>query len=759
MSQTYHLDQVIRRVNEDIPLDSHQKLIIVDANSKKVLPKEPLFSIGKDIKRFLISTRNTAICEGPEPFPIKDLATGKSITIKTLYEVSCSPGKEHKLALSCLDGEHPESILNKLIEASIRDFARNKKSAGVDFIQEFFRLKTDLMREISKNVLEGMGLNIDLKVTLEYENQLAPYTITTRGFFPVYVKDCNDELNLKFKTELHVIEENKIEAILSFTRFNKLENLIKSTVKDFLLKEITLHQFYYDLNGKVRNRLITAIDEILYQQGRRVAVLSLESTSISVQDDAKPIKHNVECEIKGYSESITVEHKLLLSLEDLGRFKASRIADIDEWARKELDKATKSVFFDKTYAEIILEFDPDEIRNDIRSKAQLVGYSVKQLIIIPNLEPLKLRDGFIIDHKGKFATHDSRVEVGLNIVTSGVIRNLKGLGKYLTPKTRILDDIEEALSKEVQKLMHGIEPERFYMRFNYTDIEGETPVDQELRRAITEMLQQKFLVEDVHVTLKIMETELTERFQKLQQNSPYYFDITAFPLRDGGRREQVTFKVELEILRVDKNGWYIFQSKKFQSSDEEIKKIQEVLNEDLRAKLDTIPVAFLQYDDIKKKYAIEENLLKPSILKIMQRFGLFIDISLRRLATDAELAEQKKRLEFITSQSEADIAATERTNQALLDELEELFKKRQELIAAGVDDDDPDMINVQNRIQGITKKISSYSVEHGDENIKQLTTGSSKDEFSFDDYKKVRLPAGHTPKQIEGKKNKKGSEK
>lgn len=759
MSQTYHLDQVIRRVNEDIPLDSYQKLIIVDANSKKVLPKEPLFSIGKDIKKFLISTRNTAICEGPEPFPIKDLATGKSITIKTLYEVSCSPGKEHKLALSCLDGEHPESILNKLIETSIRDFARNKKNAGIDFVQEFFRLKTDLMREISKSVLEGMGLNIDLKITLEYENQLAPYTITTQGFFPVYVKDCNDELNLKFKTELHVIEDNKIEAILSFTKLNKLENLIKSTAKDFLLKEITLHQFYYDLNGKVRNRLITAIDEILYQQGRRVAVLSLESTSISVPDDTKPIKHNVKCEIKGYSESITVEHKLLLSIDDLGKFKASRITDIDEWARKELDKATQSVFFDKTYAEIILEFDPDEIRNDIRSKAQLVGYSVKQLIIIPNLEPLKLRDGFIIDHKGKFATHDSRVEVGLNVVISGAIRNLKELGMYLTPKTKILDDIEEAISKEVQKLMHGIEPERFYMRFNFSDIEGETPVEQELRKAIFDMLQQRFFVEDIHVTLKIMETELTERFQKLQENSPYYFDIKAFPLREGGRREEITFRVGYEILRVDKNGWYIFQSKKFQSPEEEIKKIQEVLEEDLKATLDTVPAEVLQYDDIKKKYAIEENLLKPSIFKVMKRFGLLIDIELRRLATEAELAEQKKRLKFIGSQSQVDIAATEKTNQALLAELDSLYSKREELITAGVDDDDPDMKNVKSRIQEITKKISSYSVEHGDENIKQLTSGSSTDDFSFGDYKKVRLPAGQTPKQIEGKKSKKGNDK
>lgn len=758
MSQIFPLDRVIRRVDSLKPQKAGQISLIIDANKKKILSKDPFLKMGRNIHYFLVSTENTAECEGPT-CRVKDASTRNSININiSLSEISCEPGCEEKVALALFEGKHPGATLNGLLERWVLNFVRDKKKSGIDFVLNYFEIRSELEEYLKEKSLEKIGLNLEVILSLDNEHKLGPYSIKS-SFFAVRVRDFKDELNLRFATELHVNYDKKIYAILNYHRLQGLETTIKNQIQKFLLENVTLHEFCYELNTGLRDRLIEKLDKALLDKGRRVAFLSIESSTISsLPQETIKLEHDVKCNIKAYHEPIIVMHRLLLNLENVGRFKASKVSDLVLWAKSKLDKITQSVLFDKNYVDLVIDFDEDEIKNPMENEAKLIGYNVKQLMAIPNLEPIKLKNGFDFKLDGGFETHDSRVEVKLSIVVNGIIHDLKKLRKYINPQTNIIDEMKETVQREAALLLHEIDPERFYMRFYFADIKRErVSVEEELKKRIIKSLKEEFYADDIHVIPKILETDLTERFQQLQEESPYFFNIEVFPLPDGGQRELVSFRIGFEVLNVHQEGWFIFQSKKFESKEEHIKKIIEVLEEDLKANLETIPNRYLKYDNIQGKYDIEKNMLDSATLRVIRTFGLLVKISLRRLPTKAEQAEQKKVSEYIRSLGEADIEATDMTVQAHLRELKGLYKKQEELIAAGIEEDDPELETVVARIQKITQKISSYSIEReGGENLKQLTSITSEKKFSFDDYKKIALPVQAQPKQIEEKGKKTG---
>lgn len=81
MSQPCSLDRIIQRLQSLILPKiepSIEKIVIIDAKKEKILPKEPWVHLGRDLRRYLVSTQNTA--EWETECEIKDVSTEQPIT-------------------------------------------------------------------------------------------------------------------------------------------------------------------------------------------------------------------------------------------------------------------------------------------------------------------------------------------------------------------------------------------------------------------------------------------------------------------------------------------------------------------------------------------------------------------------------------------------------------------------------------------------------------------------------------------------------
>jgi hypothetical protein len=749
MSQVFELDNVIRLVkNPDEGKNNLHggKIIRLNFNKGEILYKKKLLDFNRDIRYYWVSTYNRA--ENAAECSVKDFSTGNAIIVKIKYEVNCPPGNEEKVVLALYKGSHPGAALNELIEGWVFDFTDAIKRKGGNPVLDYFNYSQDLKEALRERVSRCVGLNSDFLLTLKYEDELKTSTINS-NYFSVRVKDCDEELNLKFETGLAVNQKSKIYAILNYTRFPEIEGLFTECIQKFVLEHISLHDFIYNLNGSVKEKLTGILNDTLLEKGRQIAWINFETSIASTfPPQTKKIHHQVECDIKSHACKIKIHHKLLIQLEDLGKYKATKISKeqdkdskdkaIDDLVREKLDIFTQNILFDKTYVDILLDFEQEEDRQEILTKIkkdmqdylESIGYSVKHLMVEPNEEPLIWkRDGFLVEVKDEdYPTQDSRVNVRLAVVARGKLKDLRKIAKYIIPTNDIKENMKRVIREEIQKQMHEVDPEEYYMPINFTDRE---PVVERLRRIVKEKLGATFFAEEVFVTIKPVENDLVDRLQKLKEGNPHLFEIKVLPQLDSGHTEEVGFEVEFVILTVNKDGWQPFLSKKFDSPQEEIEKIKQTLTLDLTEKFQDVPAHILLGNDVEMKKKLKEK-ARDSHSKIAAVFGLDIFISLiKRKATKLEEANLAVRYEQIELQKEKEKDMIKKAKDADLRDLYFLRQKKSELI----DPDCPDgeaLKEVNQRISEIMK-TSAHPENAGQKLLKPVKKDAELN-WSFDQF-------------------------
>ncbi len=763
MGQIYPLDHVIRRVDCSRLQKTYshsETLVVIDTKTKEVLTKKPMISFFQEFRCYLVSTQNSAESEIVD-CKIKDIPTGRVISVNITYEASCESGKEDQVVQALVEGDHPGAALEKFIKQCIQEFVRLQKNNFVDFIKDYFTRKTELETHISQTVAKKIGLTLEVRLSLKDDNKIKPIQIKSE-FFPVRVKDSSEELDLKIKEAmLQINEANKINIVATNYQEPELLLLMQEKVGVFLRENVTLHEFCYHLDANLRDRIVTYLnDELLLKRGRMITYLSLESNNaISLRtEESSLFKYKIECTIKGYSKSIYVEHDVLMNLSDLGKYKAARIDDLETWLKKKLEKITQTTLLEKGYADLILDFDKEtndkekienKIREIVKKEAELIGYSVKHLFFIPNLEPFYLkRDGISFDEKWSFETKDTRVKGSLSISVKAKIENFENIKHYLNPHTPLLEEIKGVIFEQAQFIIHNIEPERFYMRFNSGHDSNEIYVEQELREGIAKKLEEIFALTNITVNPKADQEndKLAIRFQKLQEGF-HDFTVKTFPIREGGNEESITFNGQFRIWTVGQNGWHSFQLNNYQSKEAEIAAIRDLLEKDIKAELVGVPSDLIRYRDQNIQNKIK-NIINHSIKLIYSQFGLEIEIvTIERLATTSEeiaakyrISQEKRTLDSIKTGEEM----AEKANRAQLSKLTELYEKEKELTTAGYADDDSAQEDIRKQIERIVGKNNHrYSIQPEiNPQLEKLNyTRPADEDFSFEDHKNAQNKA------------------
>ncbi|WLE95788.1 MAG: hypothetical protein QTN59_14010 [Candidatus Electrothrix communis] len=735
-ANTSTIDAIFRKIespDSTVISSSTDQIIAIDVQSGQIVQHQNqrtgirgIFRLGqREVWYYRVSSQNVAECR--TLCPVNDIDEKISINIQVIYSVRCHPGNESKVATTLYKENNPGEILRKAIMGWVDNFVQSR--AG--FIQNYFQLRNELREHICLKAQLDFGLTLQINLTLEHEDNLVPFPITSSEFF-VRVNGCDEEIGLRFATELHVDEYNKILAIVYHEQLPELERFIQEIIKQSILDHFGLEDLCYELNQKVRRVLEEELRAPLSQAGRMMSYLSLESSASSlVPEEVPPVEHTVKCKIKECPRPIDIEHRVLLSLTDISKYRAAKITSLEDWVKSKLERITEAAFFERSYVDILLEFNPHEIKRTMEREAESIGYTIRHLTAIPDLEPLKLKDGFKIESEEEFVTHDSRVKVKLQLIVKGAIQDLRGIEEYLNPQIDISEKIRSTVVEETEQLIHKVDPERFYMHY-YDD--SHESVEKELKDQIKLKLEQKFGVSDIHITAKQLETKIAKRFQELQKGFDS-FEFEIFPLKDEGYGEPVKFHIDFKVRGVDQNGWYIFQSNDFKSREEEIEHIKKVLEGDVKTKLETVPIDYIQYTDIRKWQEIK-GAVDLSVQKIVSTFGLVIEIiNLRRLPTVSELGTQqdleaRRRIAEDTRDTEIQMASL--TNKEQLEQLERLLQKRRELIDNSFEDD-PEFEVVNQRIQKIIQVSPTYSIKSDRQQLEHVKN-QSPEQLSLKEY-------------------------
>lgn len=766
MPQIRSLDVVIRKVEAGVrPASSAEKIVIINNKKKAAVDKDSI--IGRmrgDSSYYLVANidDNENVAKYYVPvFNIEDIESNRSIGLNVIYWASCSPGNEKRVAESLCDGDHPGAVLEKIIKKYINEFINNNPAR---FIDNYFNQRLPLQDKIRDRARDELGLNLTVKLNLDGEEEaLQPLTIDTR-FFPIHVEDYKDEeQSLQVVCKLPVDEPNKINAIAFRYRGQMLESLIKEEVKDFFGKHVSLEMFCTELNEhRVISELTKRLNAKLQPEGRKVEFISLK-TEARIEQGFFSDEVDIECRIQEFPKPITIKNKVIMVRQSLARYRAKNSPKLDAWLKARLDRIIPEVLFEKKYIDLLLRFKPleDEIKDSLVREAEAIGYSIRQLITGPNLEPFTWLKKFTIESQAeerRFETRLSKFYVELSLFIVAKIRNLQDIEARLNQQQDVPKLMREAALSVTRQYLHGVDPERFYMRFNYSDpveYPNEVPVEKELIAKISEVLEQEFHAEVIEVIPKIARNEIIKRWEELQESiSEFEFRVT--PFRGG---EPVLFRGNFQVEAIDSKGWSKFHQRKFSIND-----VRRYLENHIISKLKAVSAEELVFKGLKHQKELENVIRQLAGKCVKEKFGLIISVdNVDRGHTEIELAANQEvidrtlaRLEaahhFRESGKEADIAI----NLAKQEQLNKLLQAKINLTGQeGVEDE---LEELDQKISDIRKSFEPDmipSIETVERSLQQDLPG----EMRLIDVSKFKaLPAG-TPRAQKNGGNEEDEEK
>ena len=725
------LDRIIKRVPSAKKMG---KVISVDAKTGQILSKSSWFSkIGKDLRHYEVTERNISVeCEGLVT-KVKDFATKKAINIQVAYDISLIKGSEEKLVLAIYQGDNPTEVIEERLDSWIKEFSKQQLMDDVNFIENFYSLKRDLIRHLTQKASDELGVNLLPYLTLEGEEKLDIHKPKSNNFF-IRVKDYDEPISMKFEVGLEVKDgDERIKAILNYNRIPRLEGIIQNEITKFTTHHCTLHEFCYGLNDSVKQKIIRIIDPILAKEGRRTAYLSLSAETERLKIDETPLlTHETKCKIKDSQPEIKVENRVIMNLIDLGKFRQQNVESIQHWVSTRLDKIVQDIFFERTRIDLLDTLDDD--RNAIREKlskvAESIGFEVKHLAFVPDLDELTLLNGFDTESdKENFKTQDSRVDINLELKIYAKVGQIKDVTAFLNDGT---EKFKAKVLSEAQKVVERKLREKLPAEIYASSFEVNNSIDIQLKESIAEELHRIFKLEDITVNLIFHANEIAIKVRQLQKEFPSFtFFVTPFV---NGEYIKVEYIVAYNVERVDKYGWHSFQANDLPAKMA-IVKMNKTLKSFFKSRLDTIPANIILYKDYETLRKIENVIVNDAKKLIIEKFGVVIRFDpLRRELSDLEKQAVELKTQLLQQGHKMELETALLESEQLQEQLKTLYEERNQILVGG---DEEDLEEIDEKIERVKAKmpksfLDDYSSQH--KHLSEGQKGDSVKPFSFEDF-------------------------
>lgn len=624
--------------------------------------------------------------------PIEDVARGRTIGLLITYQAGFDSVDQDKVAHAFASSKSLTNEIDKKLKTWVARFIDARTAER--FIDDYAREVVNLQQNIQSRAKEEVGLKLELRIQIEKQRQLETFKIGSAQKpvqLSVYVKNCDDELQLRVHTELNVDENNIVNAVLRSLPSQEFSivNLVKKKIKDYLLESVTINEFSYQLKTEVRDRLVAYLNKTLLEYGRKVGFLSLDTDAVvSVPQEIIEIRHPVGCEVQGYSRSsverkgqanelVYVENTVQLLPKDLSMFRKmvpatqspNEESPLKTWVKGKLDKIVKPLLLNRRYIDILTDFEPIAlaIKERMQAEAASIGFSAEHIVSVPNLKHLDLKRDFVLedperlegetaeDNGTLYLTNDANVKVKLNTTVTARIENFETIAEYLSPDIEIKDLMKEAIRSTIREYLNQVIPERYYMRFYHAGVDEQghpieaKSVEQELKEAIAETLKNRFGAKVISVVPKPVDTPIVKHYREMRGRvGSFQFEV--LPLSGG---DPVRFYAEFQVLGVEKDSWYIFQERmeSMQRSQEsrrmELERIKERYKREVKRSFDDDAQDLTQIQ--KQIRLIEEELsgidsIRKAIESSVQQKLSLLPESATAYADSRDLAAMQKEI-------------------------------------------------------------------------------------------------------------------
>ena len=249
----------------------------------------------------------------------------------------------------------------------------------------------------------------------------------------------------------------------------------------------------------------------------------------------------------------------------------------------------------KTFYDFVEHFDMEsnnslnnaEIKNlikkDISNKAEAIGYRLNMFHTLPNIQSLKLKDGWRIEIPGpdatverqakySFRTKDMSAPVSLDMAINVFARDYSKLKSLIQPgDENIFQEIEKLVIITCRDVIIKISRKNFNLNFleptkpATTDLiadlkpEDEQSVEFRLTKALENTFDRYGLVVNV-IHIAQAKTEDAERFDGLVGKGTE-FKLRITPQANFGKGDVVKYDGVFELLSLSKDGWEAFERK------------------------------------------------------------------------------------------------------------------------------------------------------------------------------------------------------
>jgi len=671
MAQPNPMNKIIRFVDANhkvtlpeecvVAIDSatRKAISVVDLQGTMQLERTGVFGLFRERKHVLVvnTSHGRREAEGKVPtIDVRDFGRQWTLGLKVNYLASVSRGNEAKVAQVLAAGQSPEAELNTFITRWIEDYAGTNPGVLID---NFYDRKADLQAHLAAKAREEIGLNLQALIHLESEDEALQTIRLNQLCFPVRVNDYHEEQPLKLEAEIGVYAPARICAVIHhpgwFRASNgtlkepvRLEELIKSEARHFFATKISLHTFLSELrSARLTKELTEQLNVSLRKFGREVSTLSLEYKGTIDSSVRLFYETKEKVEVKGlqeYDQYVEIRSSVQMNLRDYALYRLSGGQDLESWLKKNLAEVVNQILFGKRYLDLLIGFDPlkAEIKEKLSLRAERIGYNIKQLITVPNLPPYDWLDNIRIEiEKEEFETKTPKFAVNLGIYVDARIRSLRDIESYLNRSQDVPVLMRQTIVSEAKKLLHTIDPERYYMRFSYADPNrGETKsVEEILGDRIRQSLEVKFKADVTDVTIKMLDTDLTNVWSELEM-AEGELDINLPSLSD---IEGVTYYAGVRVDAIHANGW-----DRFRTTRPTMDKVRQSIAKHISARLGTLAYADTAYTRIEIQNYIEGTIEGLARKFALEEFGLVIRVnSIHRDATEIEIAEKQRIKELL----------------------------------------------------------------------------------------------------------------
>ncbi len=656
-----------------------------------------------------------------------------------------------------------QAILSRMDESQLKEqiqtHVQKYVSETVSLEQFYYELKatvqSGLFNELTSIVQKAGRAIKSLKIDFQDEPALAKHHETTiEHSFEEMVGDqfkgkikITVRMRLKFQAQ-YVVRYVQAEPPCPQLSLWGEENI------ESIFRNIFFHIQYDELYDftRLKKDFVSQIENAAQEIGCIAEVIRV-SHELPDLEGQERFEDEVEVFIKllGYSQTITVQNKVKMTLQDKRKYMEKFVPSLASWVKEHLQETFNDVLFEVDYLNFVTQFSEYHapIRDQIREKANNIGYKLEHLIIEPQLEPLTWRDTFSIEVSDKFTTKVGN-KVPLKIVVYLSISDLSKVGKYLN--TDIKAEIKKTIQEVTESILIQIEPHRFYMRFE-SDYEGGTPVVVSLKKTIQAKLEDKFAATVESITPQ-MEKEENDVIHRLDHLISQFGNLDFQVYSVAGPGEKTHFKGRFQVKGVEnsREAWDLFIKRKF-----DMEEIVQAIEDYLISHVNSLPPEALQYKDNDHQIKLKNIMEQLAQECATNSFGLGISLnSIRREQTglEADMAgvitsEKKAAIEWkdeqiqaskkiIVSQAEKDKGRTKTQNSfediqqtEELARLKELQAELRRYIKQGVEDES-EIEHLKQAIAEIEQKYQKPQQQSEEQNqhfkqlFNQLESGGEK---------------------------------